>query len=303
MPISLHPVAEKGCPDVTSDSAEILVLGATGTVGGLVLRELLARQQSVKAASRSPHPSLGGAKHYPVDIMGGAGLSRALDEATTLFLVTPDMDDQLEVEQRIVDEAIAAGVRHIVKLSAFRADEETYLLGRTHRQIERHIEASGVTWTFLRPSAFMQNFVTYYAPALLGDGRLRLPCGDAPVSFIDVRDIATVAAKALIEPAYLNKSLEMFGPEPLSYAEAVGVFSDGMGIECAYEPISDDDYCRLIGGPSRTFERIVDLFHSYSSGRASGEPFDMMAHAGRPLHKIREFARDYRDQFLSGRAG
>ncbi|MFE0013283.1 NmrA family NAD(P)-binding protein [Mesorhizobium sp. NPDC059054] len=283
-------------------ASEILVLGATGTVGSLVLHELLAKQHRVRAGSRSPHTLLGNAKHYPVDVKSGAGLPQALDGVTKLFLVTPDMDDQLEAEQRIVDQAIAAGVGHIVKLSAFRAEDEIYLLGRTHRQIERHIEASGLTWTFLRPSAFMQNFVTYYAPALLGERRLRLPCGDAPVSFIDARDIATIAAKALTDPAYANRSFEMFGPEPLSYADAVRVFSSRTGIECTYEPISDDAYCRLIEGPSQTYERIVDLFHCYSSGRASGEAFDMIAHAGRPLYTMNEFALAHREQFLAGRA-
>lgn len=286
---------------MSDDSSEILVLGATGTVGSLVLRELPSSRHRVRAGSRSPHQLLDGAKHYPVDVKGGAGLPEALDGVAKLFLVTPDMDDQLEAEMRIVDRATAAGVRHVVKLSAFRAEEEAYLLGRTHRRIERHIEASGMTWTFLRPSAFMQNFVTYYAPALLGEGRLRLPCGDAPVSFIDARDIAAVAARALTDPAYRNTSFEMFGPEPLSYADAVRIFSARMGFDCAYEPISDEEYRRQIGGPSQTFERIVDLFRCYSSGRAAGEAFDMMGHAGRPLHTMREFSLAHREWFLSGR--
>lgn len=170
------------------------------------------------------------------------------------------------------------------------------MLGRIHRSVEMAIESSGTTWTFLRPTAFMQNFSTYYLPSIQSAGVVRLPCGDTPVSFIDACDIATMVADALLNPTHVNRSYEMFGPEALSYSQAAQELSKSIGIEIRYEAISDAEYQSETGISST--HRILDLYRYYRSGHAMGEPFNMLAHKGRELRRLRDFAVFNREVFV-----
>ncbi|GIN93720.1 nucleotide-diphosphate-sugar epimerase [Siminovitchia terrae] len=275
---------------------EILILGATGTVGSLVAKELESIKEIVRLGSRSrPHYSET-MEHFFVDVMTGEGLVDALAGIRKLFLITPDMDDQLGAELRIVEAAVKAGVEHIVKVSAFGAAREDYMLGRIHRSVEMAIESSGTTWTFLRPTAFMQNFSIYYLPSIQSVGVVRLPCGDTPVSFIDACNIATMVADALLNPTHVNRSYEMFGPEALSYSQAAQELSKSIGIEIRYEAISDAEYQSETGISST--HRILDLYRYYRSGHAMGEPFNMLAHKGRELRRLRDFAVFNREVFV-----
>ncbi|GIO47028.1 nucleotide-diphosphate-sugar epimerase [Paenibacillus azoreducens] len=275
---------------------EILVLGATGTIGSLVAKELEPINELIRLGSRSKPQYSENMEHFIVDVMTGKGLVDALAGIRKLFLITPDMMDQLGAELRIVEAAVKAGVEHIVKVSAFGAARQDYMIGCIHRSVEMAIESSGATWTFLRPTAFMQNFSTYYLPSIKSAGVVRLPCRDTPVSFIDACDIATIAADSLVNPAYINHSYEMFGPEALSYSQAAQKLSKSIGMEIRYEAIGDAEYQNEMGISSA--HRLLDLYRYYRSGHAMGEPFDMVAHKGRELRRFSDFAASNREVFV-----
>ena len=131
--------------------AEILVLGATGTVGRFVAQELIALGHSIRSGSRSEPMQSSTVEFSPVDIVTGEGLVAAFDGIRKVFPATPHLNAQEEIEERIVEQAAKAGVMHIVKLSAFGAETEEYNVGRMHRSVERLIDASGVAWTFCVP--------------------------------------------------------------------------------------------------------------------------------------------------------
>ncbi|WP_228101434.1 NAD(P)H-binding protein [Paenibacillus donghaensis] len=131
---------------------EILVLGATGTIGSLVAKELEPINELIRLGSRSKPQYSENMEHFFVDVMTGKGLVDALAGIRKLFLITPDMMDQLGAELRIVEAAVKAGVEHIVKVSAFGAAKQDYMIGCIHRSVELAIESSGATWTFSRPT-------------------------------------------------------------------------------------------------------------------------------------------------------
>src|SRR5262249_5390584 len=145
-------------------SNTILVTGATGTIGARVLKELAGKPDVVvRAAVRSKEKSgsLGSAA-TPVDFdySKPETIAAAVKGVDHIFLVTPTVPDQVALAKQLIDAAKAAGVRHIVKLSALGADAEPGIqLGRWHREVERYLEGSGVTYTFLRPNNFMENFI------------------------------------------------------------------------------------------------------------------------------------------------
>lgn len=138
------------------------------------------------------------------------------------------MTDQVGAELRVVDAARRVGIRRLVKLSLLAADSEACHHARVHRAIERAIEESGLAYTLLRPVEFMQNFLTVYAPAIQ-QGVLRVPFGDAAESFIDVRDIAAVALVCLTSDRFIGRTLDLFGPEPLTYAAIATELSRAIG--------------------------------------------------------------------------
>src|SRR5919198_907394 len=234
----------------------ILVTGATGTVGIEVVKRLLSAKGErgegedmiVKAAARSTNDSTFrnlGVQVVQLDYNKPDSLYAALRGVDKLFLLTPFQSNMVDLTSNLVNEAKKAGVNYIVKQSALGADAEpgiTY--GRLHRQAENIIEESEIPFTFLRPNFFMQNFITFYSHFIKTQGAFYAPAGDAKVSFVDVRDIAAVAAQALINDSqqqHTQKAYDITGGEALSYGEAAEMLSNEVGKKIKYLNISDKD--------------------------------------------------------------
>lgn len=183
----------------------ILVLGATGTVGSEVVRQLSGTADvNIKAATRSVEKikNLEGdkVKAVPLDYNKPESLKEDLKNVDKLFLLTPDVPNAHELASNLVNEAKKVEVIHIVKQSIMGADLEADVSTmRLHRQAEKVIEQSGIPFTFLRPNEFMQNFINFHSRSIKSNNAFYLPMENAKVSVIDVRDIAAVAVKSLTE--------------------------------------------------------------------------------------------------------
>jgi uncharacterized protein YbjT (DUF2867 family) len=183
----------------------ILVLGATGTVGSEVVRQLLGTADvNIKAATRSVEKiknlEVDKIKAVPLDYNKPESLKEALKNVDKLFLLTPDVPNAHEFASNLVNEAKKVEVIHIVKQSIVGADLEADVSTmRLHRQAEKIIEQSGIPFTFLRPNEFMQNFINFHSRSIKSNNAFYLPMENAKVSVVDVRDIAAVAVKSLTE--------------------------------------------------------------------------------------------------------
>ena len=148
---------------------------------------------------------------------------------------------------------------------------------RLHREAEKIIDESGIQFTFLRPNDFMQNFVNFYAPTIKTNGSFYIPGGDAKVSFVDVRDIAAVATKVLMEhdeseTRHFGKAYNITGPEALSYYQAAEILSNAAGKKINYVNIPEADARRGMNdmGMNEWFINIaLELFDNYRKGYAS----------------------------------
>jgi uncharacterized protein YbjT (DUF2867 family) len=195
--------------------------------------------------------------------------------------------------------AKAAGVRHVVKLSVWRAHEAAYSFARWHRLVEREIEASGLAWTFLRPNLFMQSTVNFMGETIRRDGAFYTPSGSVRVSQIDARDIGAVAVQALTGTGHEGKAYELSGPESLSFHEMATILTRVLGHKIRYVEISADDYKKgamAAGVPEGYADALVDLFHRYyheAGDKAATVTPTVGEIAGRQAIRYEQFARDY----------
>src|SRR5690242_16655184 len=213
------------------------------------------------------------------------------------FFSPPLMPNQVQVTNDFVDAAQNAGVQHIVKLSAIGAGSERFAVGEWHVANERHIRNSDLAFTFLRPNSFMQNFINYFPPR---DGVIYLPWGNAKASFVDARDIAAVAVRALTNEAHKNKTYTLTGPAALSIDEVARTLSHAAKREIKYVDVPESaarDAMLDAGMAEWQVDLLMGLHAINKQGRWSTITSDVEEVTGRPPIDFREFARDHADKF------
>jgi uncharacterized protein YbjT (DUF2867 family) len=209
----------------TSDPL-ILVLGATGKTGSRVAKRLLSRGLPVRTAARS-----GAGVHFDWD--DPQTYAPALHGVQRVYLVGPVMRTDFAGQvSAFLDQAEAAGARHVTYLSAYGTDSAPP--GTAMRSVELDLLARpGLTHAILRPAWFMQNFSeTFLKPA---DGAIVVPAGDGAEAFVDADDIAAAASAALADPAaHAGAQYALTGPEALTIAEAAKIIGDVSGQAVRY---------------------------------------------------------------------
>lgn len=272
---------------------EILVLGASGNVGGRLVRLLVSRGERVRAATRQPERLRGATSAVAFDLERPETFAPALEGVDRVFLMAPPGDEQADQRALPLIEAMrAAGVRHVVNLTAMGADEADHVAAL--RRTEHALEASGLAFTHLRPGFFMQLFSTGpLHQALVRTGVLQLPAGRAQISFIDAEDIAEVAARALTDRAHEHRAYTLTGPEALDHAQAVEHVSRATGKALRYEPIEESEVAPMLApagfSPAR-IERFLRFYRLVREGAAGLVSEDVPRILGRPATRFRDFA-------------
>ncbi|WP_309110057.1 NAD(P)H-binding protein [Saccharothrix sp.] len=238
---------------------EILVLGATGTTGKRVVRELQARGLAVRAASRRGRVRFDWGER---DTWGPA-----LAGAGAVYLMAPH---ELPVDPEFVHEAVAHGVRRIVLLSSRGIEEmgDERLLGA-----EALVRESGVEWTVVRADWFNQNFDEGFFRPAIEAGALAVPVGDIRQGFVDADDIAAVAAVALTEDGHAGRTYEVTGPRALSFGEALALISDASGRPIRFGGTPDEYRAQqdAIGMPRERTEAEIEAFAQLKDGEATDD--------------------------------
>lgn len=283
-------------------ASTILVTGATGTVGSEVVKALAAKPGvTVRVAVRSAAKAekLAGANVVAVDFdyAKPETIAAAVKGADRVFLLTPFTEDQVELGKALIDAAKAAGVKHIVKLSAIGADIEPGIqLGRWHRAIEKLIEGSGVSYTFLRPANFMDNFINFSPPG--PDGTIYLPLGTAGVSYIDARDIGAVAAAVLTEESHYGKAYDLTGPEAVTMAEVAKAIGEASGREVHYVDVPEEAAKKAMLDmhlPAWMVDAMMELHGICKAGYAGGVSPLVEKITGHAPRSFAQFTRDHAD--------
>ena len=279
----------------------ILITGASGNVGREVLKQIAATGEQVRAAFQSVGKASiapSGVDIVTMDYNQPETLQKALKGVERVFLVGPPTPNLPALERKAVDEIKRSEARYVVKLSAMGG--RGAIFPRQHADSEDYIKSSGLTYTFLRPNGFMQNFINYNAATINTQNAFYGSQGDGQVSHIDIRDIAAVAVKTLTGNGHEGKAYTLTGPEALSNARVAEILSEDTGREINYVDLPPERFKEaLIGAglPEWSADALVDLQLFYRAGKASEVTGEVEQLLGRRPISFEQFSRDYAQAF------
>jgi uncharacterized protein YbjT (DUF2867 family) len=281
----------------------ILITGASGTVGSAVLTRVARSGMKHRAMYRSKQDTAqasAGTEAVIADFKDKMSLASALRGVESVYLVCSPIPDLVELEGNAIAAAEEAGVRRIVLNSALGAGDYAKSFPSWHRKVEDKLKATKIAHCILRPNSFMQNVLTYYAPSIRAQGAFFGAMGNARTSYVDVRDIAAVAAKALQGGEHDGKTYELNGPEALTYSEVAQKISQHAGIAARYVDIPVEAQRKAMldqGMPEWQATALLDLQAYYTAGK--GGTLDKLLETllGRPPITMDQFLAEFASEF------
>jgi uncharacterized protein YbjT (DUF2867 family) len=276
----------------------ILITGATGNIGGEVVKHLVDKKLPLRALVRdrakASHLSQG-IELVQGDFSQPESLPAALQGVEKAFLVLPSLPNQVALECAFIDAAKQAGVRQIVKLSVMRAGEIPSTFQKWHRRIEDHLEQSGLAWTHLRPNMLMQN-MRWFAQTIAQNGEFYNCVGDAKISHVDGQDVAAVAATCLSETGHEKKAYVLTGMKALSFAEMADILSTVMGKPVKYVDLPPQDLkaARLANGePEWYLDAELELCAAWKQGAGTEITNTIAEITHHPARSYETFAQNF----------
>jgi uncharacterized protein YbjT (DUF2867 family) len=267
---------------MTNHTKPTLVIGGTGKTGRRVLERLESRGVPTRSGSRSADPPFDWE-----DRETWAGALQGADAAYISYYPDLAMPGAVEAVTAVSELALEQGVRRLVLLSG-RGEEEA-------QRAERALRESGADWTIVRCSWFSQNFSEGFFSEQIAAGELVLPETSVPEPFVDVEDIADVAALALTEDGHVGQVYELTGPRALTFEEAVGEIAAATGREIRYVPVSMDEFAAgaiQAGQPPEVVEFLTYLFGEVLDGRNANLVDGVQRALGREPRDFSDFVRD-----------
>jgi uncharacterized protein YbjT (DUF2867 family) len=281
----------------------ILVLGGTGGIGSELLRLLSKAGVSARALvrNRKKAQNLPGITWVDGDLARPETLSPAFKDAKTLFLLTHYLEDMVELQHNSIAAARAAGVTHVVKVSAFAASDHSKApIGRWQYQVEQELQASGMAWTLLRPHHFMQNLLAQ-AEYVIKEGAIYSPSGDGKIPYIDARDISAAALVTLTTPGHQGKKYVLTGSEAMSYRQASEIIGAVIGKKLRFvDETPEMARARRVreGVPPAVIESILAIGAYQRAGGKTVTITNTVAElTGRPARTVAEFVREHASVF------
>ncbi len=277
----------------------ILVIGATGTVGSEVVRQLASSKTRVRALVRSPQKGAdlesAGAELAVGDVADPQSLAGPLEGVRRVYLVMQPGPDHEQLERNAVDAVVRAGRPHLVKQSVIAADPDSpSRFFASHGRIEELIRESHLPSTMLRPNDFMQN-AFLWASTIASDGRAYVTPGS--ISSVHVGDIAAVAVAALTGEGHEGAVYTLTGPEALTRAEQAGKLADALGRKVEMVEVSADQMKAGLlqaGLPEWIASGLAELqIHYFGRGLGSEVTDDIQRVTGQAPRTFDEFAREY----------
>jgi uncharacterized protein YbjT (DUF2867 family) len=269
----------------STDTNQVLVLGATGKTGSRVAERLSAHEVSIRTAARS-----GADARFDWD--NQATWEQTLRGATGLYLVSPILRiDFAGLVGRFLDQAERAGVRHVTYLSAYGMEHAPAEVALRAVELDLAVRGS-LTSTVIRPAWFMEDFSeTFLQPV---NDEIVVPAGDGAEAFVSVEDIAAVAALTLTEPeTHAGRVYAPTGPQALTMAEAAAMISAAAGRTITYRDTDREQWIAAMvssGVPAEYAQVLRPLTATLASGNGARPNSDVLDVIGTAPVTFAEFA-------------
>lgn len=254
----------------------LLVTGASGQLGRLVLDELLTQTDAAQiiATTRKPESladyAAKGVNVRAADFDQPDSLAATFAGATRLLLISTDaVGARVESHRRAVEAAAAAGVKHIIYTSWPQAEQSPALVAPDHAATEKMIHDSGLSYTILRNNLYTENLIGSLKGAL-ASGVLANASGGGKAAYVTRLDCARAAAGALLSDSFENRTLDVSGPEAYSNADVARIASELLGQQIQSLDLDDAAYKQALTGAGLP-EFVADLLLSFEQAIRQGD--------------------------------
>ena len=278
----------------------VLVTGATGRVGRIVVDELLRAGVAVRALTRRPEQAAlpGGAQVVMGDLTVPTTLDWALEGVGSVFLVwTAAQDAAAALVARLAAHA-SAQPRRVVYLSSPHQTPHPFFqqpnpLRGLHAEVERLLAAANLDVVVLRPGMFASNALHWWALQIRNGDVVRWPYGAAETAPVDERDIAAVATRALLDSRHAGGDYVLTGPESLSQAAQVAAIGEAIGRPLRFDELSPDEFRRETAGtwPGGVVDMLLDAWRA-TLGRPAFVTSAIQEIVGLPPRTFAQWAAD-----------
>jgi uncharacterized protein YbjT (DUF2867 family) len=278
----------------------LLITGATGNIGRELIPLLLESGQPVRVFVRDERK----VAHLDTCVERALGdldkpetLLPAVQGVEQIFLVTYETRQDINV----IEAAKRAGVKHVVKVSTLEATEHKVQVGKWHYEREELIRTSGLDWTFLRPGMFMSNSIDWWAESIRGQNSVFFPGGKkGKVAPVDPRDVAKVAAAALIQPGHGGQAYELTGSELFTIGEMVQVISRVLGKPIQYvdiPPIAAKLFMLKTGMDKTLVNALMEMLKSLRKNEGAIITDTVQRVTGQAPHTFEAWCREHTQAF------
>ena len=280
----------------------VLVIGATGNTGSGVVSGLLERGNKVRALVRDAAKGEGlkqqGAEVAVADLDNPASLTADIfDGVTDVYFCTWNGPTALDHWKHFHAALKSAGASpRVVRLSAFGAPESRII--QQLQEAEQDLKDSGLTWTILRPTFFMQNTMMT-APTVKEQGAIYFDWGEGKAGMTDVRDIVDSALGVLTDDdgRFDGQSYVLTGPEAIGFADVASYIGEAIGKDVQYVPVPHDaakEAMLGMGFPEWIVDGFVELAIGFENNFANTTTDGVEKLAGHAPRSFKQFALDFR---------
>jgi uncharacterized protein YbjT (DUF2867 family) len=234
------------------------------------------------------------------DFSDRASLAAALRGVDTVYLVCSPIPDLVQLETNAIEASVSAGVLRIVLNSALGAADYNKSFPSWHRKVEDQLRATKMAHCILRPNSFMQNILMYFAPSIRAQGAFYAAMENARTSYLDVRDIAVVAANALRGGEHDGKTYELNGSEALTQREVAEKITRHAGVAAQYVDIPAEAQRKAMldqGMPEWQVNALLELQEYYRGGQGGTVDGLLEKLLGRPPARMDAFLQEHAGEF------
>jgi len=279
----------------------ILVTGSTGNVGSQLIQALRGAGQEVRALvhdeSKAQPLREAGAEVVVGDMEQPDTLGKAVEGADHIYLITSNGPTVADQARNLIDAAKGAGRPHLVRQTAFGTTKSRII--QQHEEIERMLEGSGLPFTLVKPTFFMQNLMMA-AQTVASDGMVYLPLKDGRLGMIDIRDVVDVACSVLTSAGHEGKTYVLTGPASISLNDVADGLTKAIGKRVTYVDVPPEAAREALIGMGMSewiADGFIELMEGFGEGFADLTTPHVEQLTGHPARSFEAFARDFAQAF------